>query len=219
MLLLQGISWCCKREQSQNNGFRNIKTNRCLVCYRLDLNVRFDFIIVVDYNQPLALHHGSVKRVCRCERRVGCPVLQIVPPDFFPPFFLSFYFSFSLSSLDGLRRRGWIRVCKSPDTLWFTYQINLLLKFHSESEIQANIILKHAKSKIWANEMDKSAIHCNCWICKSVKILLWTQNSDKNVFKIHPSVGPFTPPLRKNKRLLVVYQRVIMRPMWINQSF
>ena len=138
---------------------------------------------------------------------------------FLSAIFLSFYFSFSFSpsSLDGLRRRGWIRVCKSPDTLWFTYQINLLLKFHSESEIRANIILKHAKSKIWANEMDKSAIRCNCWICKSVKILLWIQNSDKNVFKIHPLAH--SPPLRKNKRLLVVYQRVIMRPMWINQSF
>ena len=161
MLLLQGISWCCKWKQSQNNGFRSIKTNRCLVCYRLDLNVRFDFIIAVDYNQPLALHHVSVKRVCRCERRVRFPVLQIVPPDFFQPCFFNST-SLSLSSLDSLRRGGWIRVCKSPDTLWFTYQINLLLKFHSESEIWANIILKHAKSKIWANEMDKSAIRCNC---------------------------------------------------------
>ena len=189
---LQRHWWIPTPQMQTNNGFRNIKTNRCLVCYRLDLNVRFDFIIAVDYNQPLALHHVSVKRVCRCERRVGCPVLQIVPPDFFQPCFFNST-SLSLSSLDGLRRGGWIRVCKSPDTLWFTYQINLLLKFHSESEIRANIILKHAKSKIWANEMDKSAIRCNCWICKSVKILLWIQNSDKNVFKIHPSVGPFTP--------------------------
>ena len=88
-----------------NNGLRNIKTNRCLVCYRLDLNVRFDFIIAVDYNQPLGLHYVSVKRVCRCERRVGCAVLQIVPPDFFQPCFFNST-SLSLSSLGGLRRGG-----------------------------------------------------------------------------------------------------------------
>ena len=158
---LQRHWWIPTPQMQTNNGFCNIKTNRCLVCYRLDLNVRFDFIIAVDYNQPLALHHVSVKRVCRCERRVRFPVLQIVPPDFFQPCFFNST-SLSLSSLDSLRRGGWIRVCKSPDTLWFTYQINLLLKFHSESEIWANIILKHAKSKIWANEMDKSAIRCNC---------------------------------------------------------
>ena len=52
------------------------------------------------------------------------------------------------------------------------YLPNLLLKFHSESEIRAKIILKHAKSKIWAKEMDKSAICCYCQICKSIKILL-----------------------------------------------
>ena len=85
----------------RNNGFRNIKTKRCLACYRLDLNVRFDFIIVVDYNQPLALHHVSVKRVCRCERRVGYPVLQIVPPDFFQPYFFhSISRSLSLHLMD-----------------------------------------------------------------------------------------------------------------------
>ena len=84
-----------------NNGFCNIKTNRSLVCYRLDLNVRFDFIIAVDYNQPLALHHVSVKRVCRCERRVGFPVLQIVPPDFFQPYFFhSISRSLSLHLMD-----------------------------------------------------------------------------------------------------------------------
>ena len=80
------------------------------------------------------------------------------------------------------------------------YLPNLLLKFHSESEIRAKIILKHAKSKIWAKVMDKSAVNLQ-------------SKFGQKCFQNPPICWPIHPPLRKNKRLLVAFQRVIMRPL------
>ena len=51
------------------------------------------------------------------------------------------------------------------------------------------------KSKIQAQKVDESAICCNCRIQKSVKISLWIQNPDKNIFKKFPPIClPVHPP-------------------------
>lgn len=79
---------------------------------------------------------------------------------------------------------------------WSVIILNLLtnqpLKFCLESEIWAKISSFYAKSKIRAQKLDVSAICCNCWIWKSVKILLRIWNLGKNIFKIHRSIGLFT---------------------------
>ena len=67
------------------------------------------------------------------------------------------------------------------------------VKILPEFEIQAKILLLHAKSKIWVQKMDEFAIHCSCRIRKSVKMSLWIRNPGKNIFKIRWSIRLFTP--------------------------
>ena len=56
------------------------------------------------------------------------------------------------------------------------------------------------KSKIQAQKVDESAIGCNCRIQKSVKISLWIQNPDKNIFKKFPPIRlPVHPPPTNGK--------------------
>ena len=81
------------------------------------------------------------------------------------------------------------------------YSPNPPLKSRPESEIRQ--ICLHAKSKIRAQNIDESAIRCNCRIRKSVKIILSIRNPGKNIFKLRRSVRLFTP---LNKGALTKYR-------------
>ena len=115
---------------------------------------------------------------------------------------------------------AWTAVCqkeagvnKGMQIRWsvMIYSSNPPLKFRPESEIQAKIFLLHAKSKIWAQKMDESAIRCNCRI-RNPEIR-------ENIFAKSADSLAYPPPSKNNHRDLRGWEKIWVGVMGLNMDW
>ena len=95
-----------------------------------------------------------------------------------------------------ISRACYLKTFWQPCLLWFIDKIRPFIFALNPKSRQKYFNYTQSQSKIWAQKIDESIIHCNCRIPKSVKISLWMRNPGKNIFKIRGSVHQFTPMFR-----------------------
>ena len=180
---------------------RGNKEDVCVIYSNTGLFLRFQSATEVNYASkrvfrfcfPWFISYDSIHEVCLKKPRM-IPAIRLLVTALYILYSTRLTNSIEFHSCK-MYSGGWMGVCKSTDPLWFNNQICPAIFDLNQNSGQKILFLIsiHAKSKIWAQKIDESAIRCNCRIRRSIKISLWIWNPGKNIFKIHQSVRLLTP--------------------------